>query len=83
MARPDVFQIDRVAILVFAQCILKQIDVEVAGERIGNDQWWRCKKIHLHEGVNATLKITIARQHTCADDIAFFDGCSDCRLQRS
>ena len=78
-----IFQEDGVAVLVLAQRIVEQIHIEVAGERIRNDEWRRCQEIHAHECVYAAFEIAVPGQHAGADDVAFFHGGLDLGFQRA
>ena len=82
LARPEVFQEDRVSIGIFAQRIVQQVDVEVACERVSDDQRRRCQEVHLHERVNAAFEVTVARKYTRCNDIAFLNSGFDLRFQR-
>ena len=67
---PDVFQVNGVAVLVIAKRVFEQIDVEITGKCVCNDERRRCEEIHTHERVNATFKVAVAGQDAGADDVA-------------
>src|SRR3954453_7724124 len=61
--RPDVTQIDFLAVLVGAERRLGDIDLHRAGERIGNHERRRGEIVRPDVGIDAALEVAIARQH--------------------
>ena len=83
VARPDVGEHDRLAVLAGAERFLGQVDVQRAGDRVGDDERWRGEEVHPYFGVHAALEVAVAGQHRAGGDIAGFDGSGDFRLQRA
>ncbi len=68
-ARPDVAQVDGLAVGVLAERIVDQVESHVARDGVGDDQRWRGEEIHAHVGVNAALEVTITREHRAGNDV--------------
>ena len=81
--RPDVAQIDGLAVLALAQRLLRQVHVDVAGERVGDNERRRGEIVRLHIGVDATLEVAVARQHGRGDDVVLVDRLGDDFRQRT
>ena len=60
-ARPDVLEVDVLAVLVLPERLVEQVDVHRAGERVGDAQRRRREVVHLHVGVDAALEVAVAR----------------------
>src|SRR5690606_29948957 len=63
VGRPDVAQVDVVAVAVLAQRLGGQVDVDRAGDGVGHHQRRRGEVVHLHFRVHAALEVAVARQH--------------------
>src|SRR5713226_3266907 len=74
---PEIAQVDRLAIDICAYRVLCQIDVDGAGEGIGDDQGWRGKETGPHLWMDTSLKITVAAQYGCYDEVVFLHGRSN------
>ena len=81
--RPDVLEVNRLAIAAGAQRLGRQIEIQRAGERIGNDERRRGEEVHLHFRMHAAFEVAIAGQHRARDHIACLHGIGDLRLQRT
>ena len=81
--RPDVGEIDRLALLVVAERLAGQVDLHRAGERIGDDQRRRGEVVGAHVGIDAALEIAVARQHRRGDQIVLGDRRRNLRRQRA
>ena len=80
--RPDVAQVDLVAVLVLAERLLEQVDVHPAGERVGDDERRRGEVVRLHLGMDARLEVAVAGEHRADDEVALLDGGRDLLRQR-
>ena len=71
---PDVLQVHRnaLAVLAVAKWLLVHVEIDAAGERIGDDQRRRHKVIRAHLGIDAAFKVAIAAEHR-SDDEVFVD----------
>ena len=63
VAGPDVAQEHRIAVAVVAQRFVGQVDVDRAGQRVGDHQRRRGEVVHLHLGVDAAFEVAVAREH--------------------
>ena len=79
--RPDVAEIDRLAVPTRAERFGVEVDVRGAGEREGHDQRRRGKEVHLHFRVHAPLEIAVARQHRGGDHVTLLHGGGDLGLE--
>ena len=59
LSRPDVLQEDVVTLLVFAQCLMIQIDIHCAGDCVRDNQRGTCQVIGLHQRIDSTFKVSI------------------------
>ena len=66
-------QKNRVAVRVVAERLLRQVDVDAAGEGVGDDQRRRGEEIRPHLGVDAALEIAVAAQHRRDDEVVLVD----------
>ncbi|GBF30568.1 hypothetical protein MnTg04_00509 [bacterium MnTg04] len=82
LAGPDVPQIHGLAIGSCSQRAVDQVDVHVAGQRIGHHQRRRSEKIHSDQRMNAALEISVAREHGATHQLAAFHRFPDFRPQR-
>ena len=82
VGRPDVLEIDRLAVAAGAERLGGDVDVERAGERIGDDQRRRGEVVGPHVGVHAAFEIAVARQHRGGDEIVVVDAFGDRGRQR-
>src|SRR5690606_15705509 len=75
--RPDVLEVDRLAVRALAERLLRQILAHRPGERMGNDQRRRCEIVGLHVGRYASFEIAVARQHRGGDQALLIDDPGD------
>ena len=71
---PDIADVDVAPLLVLAQRLGHQIDVDVACDGIGHDQRRGRQEIGAQIRMDAGFEIAIAREHRCADHIVGHDG---------
>ena len=81
--RPDVLQVDRVAVLVGAERVLGDVHQQRTGDGIGDDQRRRGQVVGAHVRVDAALEVAIAGQHRAGDQVAIGDGLGDFLRQRA
>jgi hypothetical protein len=60
VGRPDVLQVHRLAIAAVADRILGQIDMQRAGQCVGDDQRRRSQVVHLHFRMHAAFEVAVA-----------------------
>ena len=80
--RPDVLEEDRLARLVGAERLGGEVDLQRAGERVGDDQRRRGEIVGAHVRIDAALEIAVAREHRRGDEIALGDRRRDRLRQR-
>ena len=80
---PDVFQGNRVALLVIPQHILFDIEADGTGNRVGHYQRRRGQKGLLGIGVNTPVKIAVTREHGGSVKITLDHLFLDHRVQRA
>ena len=71
--RPDVAEIDRVAVRARAERIGGEVDPHAAGERVRDDERGRGEIVGLDGRVDAPLEVAVARQHRGDDQVAGVD----------
>ena len=81
--RPDVLEEHVLALGVGAERRLDDVDLERAGERIGDDERRRSEEVRAHVGVHAAFEIAVAREHRAGDEVVLVDGLGDFRRQRA
>ena len=69
IGRPYVLQINVIAVGVLAERIGRQVNLERAGQRIGNDQRRRSKIVRPDLLMDAAFEVTVAGQHGADDEI--------------
>ena len=69
-ARPEVAEEDVVAVLVLADRLGGQVEVDAAGERVGDDQRRRGEVVRLHLRVDARLEVAVAGEDGADDQLA-------------
>ena len=70
--RPDIFQINRLAIRAGAQRLRSHIDIHRARQRIRHHQRRRRQIVRLHLRIDAAFKIPVAAQHRRHHQISVF-----------
>ena len=63
LARPDVFQEHVLAGLVLADRLGVPVDVDLAGQGVGDDQRRRGQIVRSHLGMHAALEVAVAAEH--------------------
>ena len=81
--RPDVLEIDRLALLAGAERLAGQVDLHRAGERIGDDQRRRGEIVGPHVRIDAALEIAVAGEHRGGDQIVLAMRRRDLRRERA
>ena len=82
LRRPDVAQVDGVALAVFAQRFGGQVDIHGARQRVSHHQRRRRQVIRAHLGMHAALKIAIAGKHRRGHQLALGHRARHFRRQR-
>ena len=77
LARPDLVQVNRIAVAIRADRLGRQVKVYRAGQRIGHHQRRRGQVVGPHRGVDAPLEVAVAAQHRRGDQVFFLDGLRD------
>ncbi len=67
--RPDVGEVDRLAIGRGAESVFAEIDVNRASDRISDNQWRRHQEIRFDRLVNPGFKVAVARKDRRRDDV--------------
>ena len=83
LRRPDVAQVDRLAVGALAERLGGEVDVHAAGERVGDHQRRRGEVVHLHLGVDPALEVPVARQHRRDRQVPLLDRRRDLLRQRA
>ena len=73
LRRPDVAEINLLAILADSHRLIHQIGIDRAGQRERHHQRRRGQKIRLHVRIDPSLEIPIPRKHRRDDQIFFLD----------
>ena len=81
--RPDVLQVDGLAVAAGAERLLGEVLLHRAGERVGDDERRRGEVVRLHVGADAAFEVAVAGQHGGGDDAVLVDGGGDLRRQRA
>ena len=80
--RPDVLQVDRLAVLAHAERLARDVDLERAGERVGDDQRRRGEIVRAHVRIDAALEVAVAGEHRAGDEVVRVDRLGDRLGQR-
>jgi len=83
LGRPDVLEVDVVAVLVLAQRVSGNVHVHVADQRIGHHQRRRGEVVGAHIGADPALEVAVARQHRGGDQVVIVDRLADRCRQRA
>ena len=73
LRRPDILEVNRLAIAARADGFFRQILTDGAGQRIGHHQRRGSEVIGAHIGMHAALEVAIARKHRNADQLVVFN----------
>ena len=79
--RPDVLQVDELAVAAGAERLLGEILLHRTGERVGDDERRRGEVVGLHVGADAAFEVAVAGEHGGGDDAVLVDGGGDFRRQ--
>ena len=71
LRRPDVAEVDLLALVVLRQRLVHEVDVHRAGQGVGDDQRRAGEIVGLHVRVDAAFEIAVAREHRRDDQVAF------------
>src|SRR6185295_9441845 len=66
--RPDILQVDELAVAAGSDRFLGKILLHRAGERVGDDQRRRGEVVGLHVGADAAFEVAVPGQHGGGDD---------------
>ncbi len=83
VARPDVAEVDRLAVLVVADGILGEVDVDRAGQGVGNDQRRGSQIVGFDIGWIRPSKLRLPDKHGGDGQIVVVDGLADLFRQRA
>ena len=81
--RPDLGEVDRVAVAVLAQRLGGEVDVDPPGQGVGDHQRRRGEVARPDLGVDAPLEVAVAREHRRRDQAVLLDGVGDRLGQRA
>ena len=79
--RPDIAQIDGIALRVHAQRIVLDVHVHASGQRPGHDQGRGGQVVEIHLRMNAPLEVAVAGQNAAAAQSGFLDMAGDVLAQ--
>ncbi|MPL73108.1 hypothetical protein SDC9_18901 [bioreactor metagenome] len=80
VGRPDVLEIDRLAVLRGGDRLARQVDVHVAGDRIGDHERRRGEEVRAHVGRDPAFEVAVAREHGRSDEVVVVDRLRDRRI---
>src|SRR5690606_7891137 len=80
---PDVAQVDRITILVFAKRLRGQVNLHRSCKRIGNDEWRGGEIVRLNIRRDAAFEVSVARKHRSSDQFLVVDRLGDRSRKRS
>ena len=83
LGRPDVAQVHRFAVAVFAQRLLGDIHAHAAGQGIGDHQGRRGQPVGFHQRMHAAFEVAVAGQHRGDGQVMFLNGLLDWVRQRA
>src|SRR5437763_952277 len=67
LRRPDVLEVNRRAVPGLAERLGGEVEIDAAGEGVGDDERRRGEVVGPHLGVDAALEVAVARQHAGDD----------------
>ncbi len=82
-ARPDVLEIDRLAVLARAQRLGLEVEVDPAGQGVGHHQRRRGQVVGPHVGVDPAFEVAVAGKHRRRHQVALVDRLRDRLGQRA
>ena len=71
LAGPDIVQVDIGARLIHADRLAAQVDINRAGQRVGDHQRRRRQEVGTHIGADAAAEIAVAAEHRRGHDVGF------------
>ena len=71
--RPDVPQVDRLAVGALAKRLLEKVDVHAAGERVGDAERRRGQVVVAHVLLDTPLEVAVARQDRADNQVVVVD----------
>ena len=83
LGRPDVLEVDVLPVLVPAEGLVLQVDVDGAGDGVGDDEGGRGEVVGFDVRADASLEVAIAREDRAGDKVVFVDGLGDGFGQRA
>ena len=83
LGRPDVLEEHRVAVSVVADRLGGEVEIDAAGEGVGDDERRTHEEVRLDRAVDAGFEIAVAGEHGGADEVTFLDGALDGRVERA
>ena len=83
VARPQVGQEDRLLVGADTERLAGEVDLHCSGQRVGDDQRRTREEVLLDIGVDATLEVSVARQHRHDREVVLVDRFGDAGQQRA
>ncbi len=83
IGRPDVFQIDGLAVLTGADGIFRDVDLHRTGKGVGHHQHRAGQVVRPHQRMHAAFEVAVARQHRRHHQVMILDGLFDIVVQRA
>ena len=80
--RPEIAQENVLAVFVLAERFVRQVEIDAAGERKGDDQRRRHEEVRLDVLMHARFEIAVAGKDRGRDEIVFVDRLLDLRMER-
>ena len=80
---PDIGEVDRFAIAAGADGGGGQVDVDRAGQRVGDHEGRAAEVVGLREGMHSPFEVAVATQNRPGNEVVLFDGGGDIGGQRS
>ena len=80
---PDFLEVNRLAVLVRAERLGVEVDIDAAREREGDDERRRHEEVGLDARMHARLEIAVAGEDAGGDEIGLGDGLVDDRIERA
>ena len=75
--RPNIAQVDRLAVAIVAERIVRHIEIHAAGQCVRDHQRRRGQIVRAHQRMNAALEIAIAAEHGNRDEAILLDRRAD------
>ena len=81
-ARPDVTQVDGLAVGPGPERVVHDVDGHRTGKGVGHDERRRREVVHAHVRVDPAFEVAVAGQHRCDGEVVLVDGCRYLGLER-